>query len=90
MRTTVTLEPDVEVLIRKAMKERGLSFKNALNSAVRAGLTKSRRRIRRFEQRTFSLGAAQNFRWEKALCTAEAIGDEELSRKLALRRRSSS
>ena len=38
MRTTVTLEPDVEVLIRRAMRERGLSFKQAINDAIRAGI----------------------------------------------------
>lgn len=35
MRTTITLEPDVQALIRTAMKERGITFKEALNSAVR-------------------------------------------------------
>lgn len=37
MRTTVTLDPDVETLVRRAMKERGLSFKDAVNEAIRAG-----------------------------------------------------
>ena len=37
MRTTITFEPDVQVLIRTAMKERGISFfKDALNATVRA------------------------------------------------------
>ncbi len=44
MRTTVTLDPDVEALIQKAMKERGLSFKEALNSAIRAGLTRPKQK----------------------------------------------
>jgi len=39
MRTTVTLDPDVEVLIKRAMDERGLSFKQAINEAIRAGMT---------------------------------------------------
>jgi hypothetical protein len=86
MRTTVTLDPDVEALIHTAMKERGLSFKDALNSAVRAGLTQTRQRKRAFVQKSFSLGAEQNFRWDKALAAAEAIEDEELIRKLALRK----
>jgi len=30
MRTTVTLDPDVERLVRDVMRERGLSFKQAL------------------------------------------------------------
>ncbi len=38
VRTTITLEPDVEALVRRAMKERGLSFKQAVNAAIRAGM----------------------------------------------------
>ena len=86
MRTTITLEPDVQALIRTAMKERGISFKEALNSAVRAGLTQAKRRQRSFVQKTFSLGGEQNFRWDKALELAAAIEDEELARKLSLRK----
>lgn len=37
VRTTVTLDPDVEALIKRAMRERGLSFKEAVNTAIRAG-----------------------------------------------------
>ena len=38
MRTTVTLDPDTRMLIERAMRERGLSFKDAVNEAIRAGL----------------------------------------------------
>ncbi len=38
MRTTVTLVPEVEVLLRNAMKRSGLSFKEALNQAILKGL----------------------------------------------------
>jgi len=38
MRTTVTLEPDVESLLRHAMRRSGKSFKDVLNRAVREGL----------------------------------------------------
>lgn len=38
MRTTVTLDPDVEALIKKAMRERGLTFKQAVNDAIRSGM----------------------------------------------------
>ena len=86
MRTTITLEPDVQALIRTAMKERGISFKEALNSAVRTGLTQGRPKRRHFVQKSYSLGSDQNFRWDKALEAAAAIEDEELSRKIALRK----
>jgi hypothetical protein len=38
MRRTVTLEPDVEALIKGLMRDRGLTFKQAINDAVRAGM----------------------------------------------------
>lgn len=86
MRTTITLEPDVQALLRTAMKERGISFKEALNSAVRAGLTQGKSERRQFTQKAYSLGADQNFRWDKALDAAASIEDEEFGRKLALRK----
>jgi hypothetical protein len=36
MRTTITLDPDVEQLVKRAMRERGISFKAAVNDAIRA------------------------------------------------------
>jgi hypothetical protein len=36
VRTTVTLDADTEALLRRRMRERGLSFKQALNDAIRA------------------------------------------------------
>jgi hypothetical protein len=86
MRTTVTLDPDVQALIRTAMKERGISFKEALNSAVRTGLTQGKPKRLNFVQKSYSLGSDQNFRWDKALEIASAIEDEELSRKFSLRK----
>lgn len=38
MRTTVTLDPATERLVRLAMAERGQSFKAVLNEAVQRGL----------------------------------------------------
>lgn len=86
MRTTVTLDPDVEALIRTAMRERGISFKEAVNSAVRAGLSREKSKRRRFTQASYSLGGEQNFRWDKALEAAAALEDEELGRKIAMRK----
>jgi hypothetical protein len=87
VRTTVTLDPDTERIIRNFMRERGVSLKQALNDAIRAGLAPTKRNgTRRFRQKTYALGAEQNFRWNKAHAVADAIEDEELSRKLALRK----
>ncbi|MCL4219597.1 MAG: antitoxin [Candidatus Hydrogenedentes bacterium] len=38
MRTTVTLEKDVERMLREAMRRSGRSFKETLNAAIRAAL----------------------------------------------------
>jgi hypothetical protein len=87
MRTTVTLDPDVEKLLQNTIRERGVSFKHALNEAIRAGLTRGRQaRTVRFVQKSYHLGPAPGFRWEKALAMADAIEDEEITRKLALRK----
>ncbi len=85
MRTTVTLDPDVERLLRQTMRQRDVSFKEALNEAIRTGLVRgNQRRSRKFVQQSFALGAQQTFRWDKALAAAEVMEDEELSRKMSL------
>ncbi len=87
MRTTVTLDPDVELLIRDAMAKRGVSFREALNEAVRIGLrSKEPKGNPKSHQKTFHMGQEQEFCWDKALATADALEDEELSQRLALRK----
>lgn len=39
MRTTVTLDPDAEQIVRRRMRERRISFKQALNEAIRDSAT---------------------------------------------------
>lgn len=82
MRTTVTLEPDVEALIRELMREQGVGFKQALNQAIRAGLAPRRRRP--FEQRTYAMGIRQGISYDKALQIAADLENEEIVRKLQL------
>ena len=38
MRTTVTLDPDTHRLVLRAMRERGGTFKEVVNAAIRRGL----------------------------------------------------
>ena len=75
MRTTVTLDPDVEVLLKQAMRERGLSFKQALNEAVRAGLVRRDSPAAPFRQRTFQLGRPR-VDLTKALALAGELDDQ--------------
>jgi hypothetical protein len=84
MRTTVTLDPDVDAIVRRLMRERRLTFKQALNEAVRAGTRASGRR-RAFRTRSFDMGVP-SVPLDKALRLAADLEDEELIRKLALRK----
>ena len=42
MRTTVTIDPDTEMLLKEESKQTGLSFKRVLNDAVRTALAQKR------------------------------------------------
>jgi hypothetical protein len=81
MRTTVTLDPDTEQLLRRRMAEQKVSFKRALNDAIRAGL--GRPEETRFRTRTFDMGVPQ-VNLDKALQLAGELEDEEIIRKLRL------
>jgi hypothetical protein len=86
MRTTITLDPDVEKLLRDVIRERDLTFKEAVNEAIRAGLKTKPVAKQRYRQKSFSMGAEKLFPWEKALQIAASLEDEELVRKMALRK----
>lgn len=80
MRTTVTLDPDVEAKLKATMRERGVSFKAALNDAVRAGLDEPTPVSRPYKMQTAPLGVRVNI--DKALTIAGEMEDEEILRKL--------
>ncbi|MHB8241188.1 MAG: antitoxin [Solirubrobacteraceae bacterium] len=84
MRTTVTLDPDVEAKLRTAMRERGVSFKVALNDAVRAGIDGPAPAARRYKMPTRPLGVRPGVNLDKALQLAGELEDEEILRKLEL------
>jgi len=87
MRTTVTLDPDVEALLRQAMRKRHLSFKAALNLAIRQGLTGPQHKTRKaYALKTYRMGFRPEVALDKALGLAAALEDEELARKLSLRK----
>lgn len=88
MRTTVTLDPDVQDLIETAMRERGLSFKQVLNGAVRQGLgaNASQPEGYRFRQQTYSMGFYPEVNLDKALSLADQLEDQQLMRKLEIQK----
>ena len=79
MRTTVTLDDDVEQLVRRRMAEQRVSFKKALNDAIRDGAA-GRPTLRKFATRSADLGVpAVNL--DRALQIVADLEDDELLRK---------
>lgn len=79
MRTTVTLDPDAEDLIRRKMQDSGLTFKEALNDAIRKGLS-PKSPPGGFMSPTFDLGIP-TVNLDRALLLAGELEDEETIRK---------
>lgn len=75
MRTTVTLDADTEQLIRRRMREQKVSFKQALNDAIRDGC--AGRPPSRFETPARSLGAP-TVNLDRALQIAAELEDDAL------------
>lgn len=67
------------------MQEQSISFEEALNKAAQAGL-RERAQVdsTRFEQTTFRMGCAEDYRWDKAMAMADSLEDEDLAKKLKI------
>jgi hypothetical protein len=79
VRTTVTLDPDVEQIVRRRMRERGLSFKEAINDLIRTGALAPNAR-KPFRTATASLGVSR-INLDRALQIVADLEDDELIRK---------
>lgn len=78
MRTTVTLDPDTEQIVRQRMRERGISFKQALNDAIRSG---TRDTAEPFQTQVASMGRP-SVNLDRALQIAGELEDDELIRRM--------
>ncbi len=86
MRTTVTLDPDVVEELKAYARRRNLSFKAALNNAVRAGITAERGGAKPYKMPTAPMQLRPGIDLTHALQLAEALEDEEIIRKLEQRK----
>lgn len=80
MRTTVTLDPDTEQIVRRRMRERGMSFKEALNDAIRSAVVADEG-VPAFRTETAAMGESR-VNLDRALQLAADLEDDELVRKL--------
>jgi hypothetical protein len=83
MRTTVTLDDDVAIKLQDAARQRRVSFKVALNEAVRAGLGVGGG-AKPYRLPTRPMGARPEVDLDKALALAGRLEDAETLRKLDL------
>ena len=87
MRTTLTIDDDLAVALHKLARDTGRPFKQVVNDALRAGLLP--RPIASTEDLsypTFSLGLRAGIDLDRARHLATDMEDDEVLRKLELRK----
>ena len=89
MRTTLTIDDDIARQLKEIVHRSGEPFKTVVNEALRAGIENNRiadvRRPYRLEP--VAMGEVMgSFNLDKALQLADHLEDEEVSRKLLLRK----
>jgi hypothetical protein len=86
VRTTVTLDEDVEAKLRQVARERGVSFKAALNESVRAGLGGEGRSARAYRMPSRRMGVRKGVDLDHTGRLLGELEDAEIVRKLQLRK----
>lgn len=86
MRTTVTLDPDVAAKLKAVARDRDISFKEALNQAVRRGLSGDTRTASPYRLKVRRLGLRPGIDLDQALRLASDLEDDEIVRRLNLRK----
>lgn len=89
MRTTLTIEDRLAKALKKLAFESGRPFKQVVNETLRAGLAarRSGARPKRYRVKPASLGGVMpGVNLDKALALAATLEDEDIARKLSLRK----
>lgn len=87
MRTTVDLEPDVDARLRALARRRGVSLRVVINDALRASVHPATSPPSPpYVLPTRRLGIRAGIDVDKALSLAGDFEDEEIARKLELRK----
>lgn len=88
MRTTIRLDDELMRRLKEQAARERVSLTRLLNQTVRAGLQASRKpppSKRRYREQTYALGApAANL--DKALALVARLEDDEIARKMLLRK----
>jgi len=85
-RTTVRIDPDLASRLRRLARERGISFREALNATLRAGLGAASGGRRAYRAPVRRLGLRPGIDLDRAHALAAGLEDDERVRKLELRK----
>ena len=89
MRTTLTIDDQLAAALKDAAHQSNRSFKEVVNETLRAGLAAKKvpGMAQPYRLEPVSLGhVAGDFNLDKALALADALEDEELVRKLSMKK----
>jgi hypothetical protein len=89
VRTTLTIEENIAEALKATAYRSGKSFKQVVNETLRAGLAakKAPPKPKPYKVKPASLGGVvPGINLDKALQLADAIEDEEIGRKLQMRK----
>jgi hypothetical protein len=86
VRTTITLDPDVAARLRSLARERGISFKAAVDVVLRRGLAEGAVSARPFRVQARPLHLRPGIDIDRAITLAAQLEDQETIRKLELRK----
>lgn len=88
MRTTITLDDDVAAQLRRLAHETGRPFKHVVNDALRAGLFPQQPAVSPADLSfpTYPLGLRVEVDLDRARHLAAELEDDEIARKLELRK----
>ncbi|MDX1606260.1 MAG: hypothetical protein R3202_08705 [Candidatus Competibacterales bacterium] len=87
MRTTLRIDDELLRQLKEQAHRENVSLTRLVNRTLRAGMQQSRRSGRRpaYREQTYSMGEPQ-LNLDRALALAADLEDEEILRKLALRK----
>ena len=86
VRTTVELDPDVDSRVRALARERGVPLRTVINDALRAGTRSGSDDAVLYTLPSRRLGVRPGIDLDKSLRLAGEIEDDEIVRKLDLRK----
>ena len=86
MRTTLTLDPDVAAKLKEEARRKGISFKEAVNSNLRRGLSADDPLRSTYRVPSRPMRAKPGLDLDRARHLADRLEDEEVLRKMSVRK----